>query len=608
MKQLTLFYSLIFSLLFCINTYSFNNKATTFPKLLTSSSSLPTIEFPLPSYSQEGFGLDTLVKSINGYKPIQDFRVGDVVIGSDKSEKKITNIAITLVKEYVRLTIDSTVIRVGCDQQYCVVSDHVWTAASNLKPGDYVLTHMGECCKISATQIMRKELFLYSFSVEDHIFCIAPDDICVHNSHALALQAAAVYWGYITTVNPIVATVGIATALSSIAHKAYHDYTQRFSLSDTPIPQEVLLAERSYYEQRKVSLQVVKQELLCVKNDLLHIKALCGNGASQQLLQQNNITNACTDNALLKISAAQEMQLSDKQKIDLRTLREADLAAIEQDIIVLQCMLALHCNTVIEQVQAVLVEYKIAKEQINLTRNVWNNNKHNITDSLALRSYKTELIEEYVAHKLSQRIDELKALINYYHNCRNKECLKISTNITDCLQTLERLISQWESDLQKEKSCFTHNMSISAQYFVDRGISISGIKNETKDILEKAQKDNARKTLAQLKQELSSMVSCGGPYKDPKNDKENDQDNKRVVNTTTKTEFFKKVKDQYEHCGNDLYRRKSSAKGIENAEYLRWDYCHSDVEAYTASRKHLGSINPQTLKLYKGPVVGRKPF
>lgn len=95
--------------------------------------------------------------------------------------------------------------------------------------------------------------------------------------------------------------------------------------------------------------------------------------------------------------------------------------------------------------------------------------------------------------------------------------------------------------------------------------------------------------------------TCGGGYNpDPNDDEHNERE--RKFNTISKSEFFKLMKKDYEHCRDNVYRRKRGSKGIEDAEYLEWDYRHNDIEAYSKSKWHLGSIDPKTLKLYKGPV------
>ncbi len=95
-------------------------------------------------------------------------------------------------------------------------------------------------------------------------------------------------------------------------------------------------------------------------------------------------------------------------------------------------------------------------------------------------------------------------------------------------------------------------------------------------------------------------VSGGTP--DPNDD---DPYKKRKFNNVSKTEFFKKVKGQYEYWKKGIYKKKHGTKGIENAEYLKWDHLHGDVEVFHANEKHLGSLDPATLRLYKGPVHNR---
>lgn len=75
----------------------------------------------------------------------------------------------------------------------------------------------------------------------------------------------------------------------------------------------------------------------------------------------------------------------------------------------------------------------------------------------------------------------------------------------------------------------------------------------------------------------------------------------------SKSEFFKrdKIKRDYEHYKRGIYRKKRGAAGLNNAEYLKWDHLHNDVEAYTSGRIHMGSIDPNTLEFYKNAVRGR---
>ena len=603
MKRYIVLYSFFLISFFMVNSLCFVNTQNTYPKVFLSLfSSLSFPEFPKSSWSQEGFCADTFVKTNIGYRPIQECVVGDTLIRSDGQVKKIVSITKKFVKQYVRLVVDDVVLYVGCDQQYCILPEHTWKLAKDIKVDDELLTNSHECCIVTDAQVIERETLLYNFTVEDHIFYIAPDDICVHNAEAVMLGAAAIAClEYITVVNPVIATIGATAALSSIVYKLCSDQRQVVSIS-------VLLQERSYYEQRKIDLVNIRQELLCIKNDLINIKALCGNGAlsfTHRFLQQNSIIDNHCQNHWSKISSIDEMQLSEQQKIELRTAREAELHVLEQDIIALQCVLALDCNTVIEQMNAAVVEYKIVCDQAKVAKVAWNNSVY-VTDSIALQLYKEELIEDFVLQNLNQKVLELKAIVHYYHNNMSTRCLKASTNIIDFLATVEPCIDQWYETFQEDRKRVAFNMSLGERYFTRRGISVVGLKNETRAVLEQAQKNNVAKKFAQIQNRLSGMVSSGGPYKDPKdNEPEKEQECKRIVNTMTKSEFFKTHGKDYQRWRDNIYRRKPGTKGIENAEYLEWDHLHNDLEAYSKAREHMGSIDPKLLKLYKGPVYGR---
>jgi len=97
--------------------------------------------------------------------------------------------------------------------------------------------------------------------------------------------------------------------------------------------------------------------------------------------------------------------------------------------------------------------------------------------------------------------------------------------------------------------------------------------------------------------------SGGGGPKDPKKGP-----NDRIINTVTKVEFFRQLKDQYEYWKDGIYKLKDRAMGLLDgkAYYLQWDNLHNDVEVYSKGKTHLGSIDPKTLQLYKVAVYNRR--
>jgi len=85
-----------------------------------------------------------------------------------------------------------------------------------------------------------------------------------------------------------------------------------------------------------------------------------------------------------------------------------------------------------------------------------------------------------------------------------------------------------------------------------------------------------------------------------------DEDKERKNNTVNKSEFFKGLKGAYRHHKGEYYKRVDRAVGLEKAEYLKWDYTHNDVEAFSERGGHLGSIDPFSKRLYKPPVWARE--
>ncbi len=138
-------------------------------------------------------------------------------------------------------------------------------------------------------------------------------------------------------------------------------------------------------------------------------------------------------------------------------------------------------------------------------------------------------------------------------------------------------------------------------------------KNNVKDKREhsKSKKEKKKNGKPPKKDDDNSNEKNDNNNQD-KNDKQHkkanedhDKHKERKVNSTSKTEFVKKAKEDYEYLREGIYRKKKNANGMEGAEYLKWDHLHNDVEAYNVSKRHLGSIDPQTEIIYKPAVKNR---
>jgi len=605
-------------LLNCLLSFTFFNTFNTTYFVENMPATLLSLPSPYPSfifstkqqYDQEGFCGNTLVQTPYGYKSIKNLVKDDVVVDYNGQEKRIVAITKHYVNRYIKLIVDDISIYTGCDQLYYVFPDSRCVAAQDIKAADLLLNNANESCLVTCAELIHENILLYYLTVEGHTFSIAPYGLCVHNAQALVVGVSSVCLGHVTMINPIVAMIGATIALSVIAHKAYQAYIQKCTENDETIalPTGVLLAERLYYVQRFMDLEAIKQELFYIKNGLEGIKALCypdSGSFTYQFLKQTNTQNIHHQNQLLKISAEYEMQLSDKQKENLRVLREIELESLEQEVVALQCVLALHVDELIKQIDSAGDEYKETQEQTSRTVTLWNNNCSNMTYTIAVQSYKAILLQEDLLNNFDQKLSELKIVAQYYTNCANAICVEQSTNIIELLEKLGPVIIEYDQWVATEKSRIAKNINVVEEHFIGRGIAAPNLKNGIKNELAKGRKNINGQVVDEAKNKLVSIAVSGGPNKYPKKDDDDNDDKERKKNTLTKSEFFKKVKDNYEHYRDGIYRRKRNAEGVENAEYLQWDHLHGDVEAYSKSRVHIGSIDPEKLTLYKGPVYGR---
>ncbi len=113
-----------------------------------------------------------------------------------------------------------------------------------------------------------------------------------------------------------------------------------------------------------------------------------------------------------------------------------------------------------------------------------------------------------------------------------------------------------------------------------------------------------KKTFASIdkKSKNNNYHNNNGPKK-PKDDEHDGYQNHKK-NIVTKTAFFKKMKDQYKYYREDIYKKISGIRGLDKkTEYIKWDHLHNDVEAFDRGGRHLGSYDPQTLRLYKPPKL-----
>ena len=97
------------------------------------------------------------------------------------------------------------------------------------------------------------------------------------------------------------------------------------------------------------------------------------------------------------------------------------------------------------------------------------------------------------------------------------------------------------------------------------------------------------------------------------NPKKPEEPKERKVNTLQRTEAMNKLKENYRYDNQtNLYKLRENGKPIKCTQTgkdvinVKWDGAHGDIEALNKSYKHMGSIDPKTLEMYKAPITTRK--
>ena len=383
-------------------------------------------------------------------------------------------------------------------------------------------------------------LFVFSLFLGIHSF-----DLYAYNPAAVLCGQSTIGCGYIAVSNPVVAILrGATKALAVVVQNAHQTYLKKYADKDdsffTVMPDAVTLADRFYYELRKNELQKVKQELLGVKNDLEKIRALYAFSFTHQFLQKH----AYHAVKIVKLlSVAQEKKLSDVQKRTLRELRDAELALLELQIQEIQFLLAMHVNQLIDNVHHAQTLYDDAISTIEAAIDVWNNNLNVMTHEIALRTYRHDLLREDLVHHISQSIDELLAVINYYRGCTNT-CIEKCTNIITVLEHLAPAINEKRQWVAQEKDIVRNNIVISEQYCARHNISTISLKNEAAKEFEKQKKARVNQILQKVEMALSSSGFGGGPKKD---DDSNDGDSDEEDESKDSSQAVQISKDDESH-------------------------------------------------------------
>lgn len=116
-----------------------------------------------------------------------------------------------------------------------------------------------------------------------------------------------------------------------------------------------------------------------------------------------------------------------------------------------------------------------------------------------------------------------------------------------------------------------------------------------------------------LRNEAAKNQSQGGGSSSPNPKKPDDEKKERKFNTVQKTDALRKIKENYRYDKQiNKYILKENGKPYKchetgkDVNIIDWDGAHGDIEAYFGKKNHLGSLDPETFRIYKKGVPNRK--
>ena len=158
-------------------------KITSTSKLLSNS--------PHTLYAQWNgmcFLEDTLVYTPNGYKKIQDLKIGDKVYSYNEKLHiveidEVSQVMVNKSIDYLKVTLeDDTVIRVTETHPFYDKKSDSWKPISEFEIGDTVTTSENNDIKIKSIERVEKEEIVYNMEVKNnHNYYVSKSNILVHN-------------------------------------------------------------------------------------------------------------------------------------------------------------------------------------------------------------------------------------------------------------------------------------------------------------------------------------------------------------------------------------------------------------------------------------------
>ncbi|MGC2310016.1 MAG: polymorphic toxin-type HINT domain-containing protein [Candidatus Babeliaceae bacterium] len=196
--------------------------------------------FLISSLYAEGFRAGTLIKTINGYTPIEHLQVNDTVLCFDNNnrlvERPITHILKRHINNYMHLSVNDECIDCAPNQPLYVSEQQTWIKADKLKNIFLPLNTQTTSYKISHVHKVNEEIDVYLLSIADyHNFCVSKADLRAHNFVPIAIGFAWAFGSGIEFLGFTVSVVitGIKLTYDLINNNANQRHNVRIGLADS---------------------------------------------------------------------------------------------------------------------------------------------------------------------------------------------------------------------------------------------------------------------------------------------------------------------------------------------------------------------------------------
>ncbi len=605
-----------------------------FPILLSifshSNTVNPTISSPIIGLKaqlvehSEGFLCDATILTSHGLKKIQEIEIGDEICLTSNNKSTIQHITHQETTEYVQISVGELTLNAGCFQKFYLAHQDIWIYAQDLKKDDLILCADGQSERITGIQKISGEVLLYKLSTDSQKIIVSENRIIAHNAD-FALTPITI--GLIGTVNPVLATIGATLTLSAGALLVYQKlFNERYFDQSQEAHIDISQYEKQYYEERKDKLIKLSKDIESIKNGLLTLKGISTKSFTSAFFKNIPQTSFKTHHI-----AINESKLNAIQKESLRKTREDELLKLENEINLQQAQICFHFSELVERLEQAVKNYTNNKTENPLIQD-WKQNLKKIPINTAYSLFEETIRISIALEEIEFKRNELHIAINYYKSIPKDSIIKKSTNIDRFIVEITKTLHQYDEYFKQEKKRIQYNKQVILQFLQSIHAPIAQIEQnlrnkvvaqlqetETQD-LQRAQSNYQKiphhksnigqgNTSNQLEcpcgcckcESFSCGCTCGCLC--------GNKEKERKVNKITKQEFFSNpvIKANYQHHRNGIYQLKTRGKPIvKNAEYLQWDHLHNDVEVYSDSEIHLGSLDPKTMNLYKPPVRNRR--